>query len=64
MSHDSTDPDLGRIARLIGDGSRAAMLMALFDGRALPAGELARYARISPQTASAHLDKLFRAHLT
>lgn len=63
MSHVSTDPDLGRIARLIGDSSRAAILMALFDGRALPAGELARCARISPQTASAHLDKLFRAHL-
>lgn len=58
-----TEPDLARIAGLIGDASRAAMLMALAGGRALPAGELARCARISPQTASAHLDKLFRAHL-
>jgi DNA-binding PadR family transcriptional regulator len=33
------------------------------DGRALPAGELARYARVSPQTASAHLDRLFKGHL-
>jgi len=63
MSRVRTDPDLGRIARLIGDASRAAMLMALAGGRALPAGELARCARVSPQTASAHLDKLFRAHL-
>jgi DNA-binding MarR family transcriptional regulator len=39
------------------------MLLALSDGRALPSGELARHASISPQTASAHLDKLFRAHL-
>jgi len=46
---------------MIADPSRAAMLIALSDGRALPAGELARCARISPQTASAHLDKLFRS---
>jgi DNA-binding transcriptional ArsR family regulator len=57
------DPDVTRVAALIGDPSRAAILMALSDGRALPAGELARRASISPQTASAHLDKLFRAHL-
>jgi len=62
-SHAQLDPDLARIAALIGDPSRAAMLLALSDGRALPAGELARHASISPQTASAHLDKLFRAHL-
>ena len=29
----------------------------------MPAGDLARFARISPQTASSHLDKLFRANL-
>jgi DNA-binding transcriptional ArsR family regulator len=57
------DPDIAAIAALIGDPSRAAMLSALSDGRALPAGELARAARISAQTASAHLDKLFRRHL-
>jgi DNA-binding transcriptional ArsR family regulator len=57
------DPDVARIAALIGDPSRAAILLALSDGRALPAGELARHASISPQTASSHLDKLFRAHL-
>jgi DNA-binding transcriptional ArsR family regulator len=34
------------------------MLWALSDGRALPAGELARIARISAATASAHLAKL------
>ncbi|HEY7220080.1 MAG TPA: helix-turn-helix transcriptional regulator [Candidatus Binatia bacterium] len=54
---------MARIAALIGDPSRAAILLALLDGRALPAGELAQHASISPQTASAHLDKLFRAHL-
>jgi DNA-binding transcriptional ArsR family regulator len=62
-SHTRLDPDVARIAALIGDPSRAAILLALSDGRALPAGELARHASISPQTASAHLGKLFRAHL-
>jgi DNA-binding transcriptional ArsR family regulator len=61
--HPQLDPDVARVAALIGDPSRAAILLALSDGRALPAGELARHASISPQTASAHLDKLFRAHL-
>jgi DNA-binding transcriptional ArsR family regulator len=62
-SRTSTDPVISAIARLIGDPSRAAILMALSEGQARPAGELARDARISPQTASAHLDKLFRAKL-
>lgn len=37
------------------------MLNALMDGRALTAGELARAARIAPQTASEHLAKLTAA---
>jgi DNA-binding transcriptional ArsR family regulator len=57
------DPDIASVAALIGDSSRALMLSALADGRAMPAGDLARFAHISPQTASSHLDKLFRAHL-
>lgn len=57
------DPDIAAVASLIGDPSRAALLSALANGRALPAGELARAAQISPQTASAHLDKLFRGNL-
>jgi DNA-binding transcriptional ArsR family regulator len=61
--HAQTDPDVAKTAALIADPSRAAILIALSDGRTLPAGELARCARISPQTASAHLDKLFRSHL-
>ncbi len=59
----SSDPDLAALAALIGDSSRAAMMVALMDGRALPAGELARRAGISPQTASSHLDRLFRGKL-
>jgi DNA-binding transcriptional ArsR family regulator len=43
---------------LIADPARAAMLLALLDGRALTAGELARAASVSAQSASAHLSKL------
>ena len=39
------------------------MLLALWDGRALPAGELAHQSRVSPQTASAHLAKMIKARL-
>jgi len=46
------------VAELIGEPARAAMLIALADGRALPAGELARAAGISAQSASGHLAKL------
>ncbi len=45
-------------ATLLADPSRVAMLWALSDGRALPAGELARVARVNPPAASAHLAKL------
>lgn len=52
------DPDLASVATLIGDPARAAMLSALMGGQALPAGELAACARVTPQTASSHLSKL------
>jgi DNA-binding transcriptional ArsR family regulator len=45
-------------AFLIADQTRAAMLTSLMDGRALPAGELARAAGVTAQTASSHLAKL------
>lgn len=54
----AADRDLASIGALIGHPARAAMLAALADGRALPAGELARHARISPTTATAHLRRL------
>jgi DNA-binding transcriptional ArsR family regulator len=57
----NTTPDLAAVAALIGDPSRAAMLSALLGGHALPAGELARHARVSAQTASAHLTRLVAA---
>ena len=52
------EPNIATVAALIGDTARAAMLAALVDGRALPAGELAAAAGLSPPAASAHLAKL------
>jgi DNA-binding transcriptional ArsR family regulator len=47
-----------KIAALLADPAREAMLGALADGRALPAGELALAAGITPQSASGHLRKM------
>src|SRR5205814_9511676 len=46
------------VAALLGDPTRAAMLDALMDGQARPAGELARKAGVAPSTAPAHLARL------
>ncbi len=56
-------PELAGVAGLIGDRARAAILLALMGGQALTAGELARAARVTKQTASAHLAKLLAARL-
>ncbi|GGF41624.1 ArsR family transcriptional regulator [Aliidongia dinghuensis] len=55
--------NLAEVAALVGDPARANMLAALMDGRALTATELAFMARVTPQTASAHLAKLSDSHL-
>jgi DNA-binding transcriptional ArsR family regulator len=52
------DADIAAVAAAIGHPARGAMLTAMFGGRALPASELARAARVSPSTASAHLAQL------
>lgn len=54
---------LAEIGGLLADPSRAAILLALVDGRARPAGELARMAGIAPSTASAHLARLVEGGL-
>lgn len=54
---------VAELAAMVGDPARANMLFALADGRALPAGELAFQARISPQTASGHFAQLVAAGL-
>lgn len=57
------NPNLSSAAFLIADSARAAMLMALADGRAKPAGELAYAAGVTAQTASSHLAKLLAGGL-
>jgi DNA-binding transcriptional ArsR family regulator len=54
---------IAEIAALAGDPTRANVLSALLDGRAMTATELAYAARVTPQTASAHLAKLTQAGL-
>ena len=56
-------PSIAEIAALIGDPARANMLAALMSGRALTAGELAREAGVTAQTASGHLARLREAGL-
>lgn len=56
-------PIIAEVAALLGDPARATMTSALLDGRALTASELARAARVTPQTASTHLAKLTEAGL-
>jgi DNA-binding transcriptional ArsR family regulator len=54
---------IAEIAALAGGPARANILCALLDGRAMTATELAYAARVTPQTASAHLAKLTDAGL-
>ena len=50
--------DIARVGALMGDPSRAAMLMALMSGEALTVGELAFRAGVALPTASGHLAQL------
>ena len=52
------DADISVVATLFADSARAKVLMALVDGRALPASVLADEAGLSRQATSAHLNKL------
>jgi DNA-binding transcriptional ArsR family regulator len=52
-----------RVATLIGEPARAAMLWHLLDGRAYTAGELALSADLSPSAATNHLHKLVQEGL-
>jgi DNA-binding transcriptional ArsR family regulator len=57
------DTDLAAVGALLADPGRCRILLALDDGRALPAGRLAAEAGVTPATASAHLRKLTDAGL-
>ncbi len=54
---------VARIAALVGEPARTGMLVALMDGRALTAHELASAGRITPATASRHLSLMVDAGL-
>lgn len=55
----STAPvSLAALAALLADGTRATFCLALLDGRAWSAGELARHAGVAASTASEHLSQL------
>jgi DNA-binding transcriptional ArsR family regulator len=57
-SNDPVGPGLAALAALMADETRAGFLLALLDGRAWTAGELARHAGVAPSTATEHLGKL------
>jgi DNA-binding transcriptional ArsR family regulator len=57
------DADLAAVGALVADPGRCRILLALDDGRALPASRLAAEAGVTPATASSHLRKLADAGL-
>lgn len=59
----AAEVDIAAVAALLADPARCKVLLALDDGRALPAGVLAEEAGISRPTASSHLAKLTDAGL-
>jgi DNA-binding transcriptional ArsR family regulator len=60
-AHAKGEVDISAAAALMADPSRAAVLMELTDGRALPPSELAELAGVSRPTMSEHLAKLRKA---
>ncbi|UGB45364.1 ArsR family transcriptional regulator [Frateuria edaphi] len=58
-----TPRQLSEIGALLAEPARASMLLALADGTARPAGELARAAGVGAPTASAHLKRLLEGGL-
>jgi DNA-binding transcriptional ArsR family regulator len=63
MTAKTQPPDLARVAAIIGQPTRTAMLDALMGGRWLTATELGRRAGVAPATASSHLSQLVDAGL-
>jgi DNA-binding transcriptional ArsR family regulator len=57
------EPDLAAVGALLAEPARAKVLLALLDGRSLPASLLASEAGIAPSTASHHLGRLVDAGL-
>ena len=67
LGHHSAMPmntnQIAHIAALVGEPARTGMLLALMDGRALTARELAAAGRVTAPTASRHLGLLVEAGL-
>jgi DNA-binding transcriptional ArsR family regulator len=59
----SGDTDLAAVGAVLAEPARAKVLLALGDGRALPASMLAAEAGVAPSTASHHLARLVDAGL-
>ena len=59
----SGDADLAAVGAVLAEPARAKVLLALGDGRALPASMLAAEAGVAPSTASHHLARLVDAGL-
>jgi DNA-binding transcriptional ArsR family regulator len=57
------EPDLAAVGALLAEPARAKVLLALLDGRSLPASLLASEAGIAASTASHHLARLVDAGL-
>lgn len=57
------DADLAKVASLMGDRTRASILLALLGGAPLSASELAGRARVSPSLASSHLARLLEGRM-
>jgi DNA-binding transcriptional ArsR family regulator len=62
-SASTTGTDLAALASLLADSTRAAFCLALLDGRAWTAGELARHAGVAASTATEHLHLLVHGGL-
>lgn len=52
------EPDLASLGALLADRTRATICLALLDGRAWTASEVARLAGVAPSTATSHLNRL------
>ncbi|MCM3707062.1 MULTISPECIES: ArsR/SmtB family transcription factor [Cytobacillus] len=59
----TVNSNVAKVASLISEPSRAAILTALLDGRFHTVNELAHMARVKPQTASFHLKKMLDAQV-
>ncbi|WP_039779378.1 ArsR/SmtB family transcription factor, partial [Nocardia cerradoensis] len=55
--------DIAAVGALLADATRARMMIALADGRALPASVLAAEAGVAASTASEHLARLVEGGL-